>query len=155
MLDYVYGQDEVVAHAVAQMIPAVRERGFGKCKAIGVIDGDGRLLAGIVYHNWSPEAGVIEISMAALPKTKWLTRETLHRMFEYPFDQIGVQMIMHVVPADDERSLRQIAVAGHMFIKVPRLLGRDRDAVLCLLTREAWDASKFKRPAIERMKEAA
>jgi hypothetical protein len=154
MLDYVYGQDEIVAHAVAQMIPHCRERGFGKCKAIGVVNESGNLLAGIVYHNWSPEAGVIELSIAALPKTKWLTRETLYRMFEYPFEQIGVQMVMHLVPADDERLLRQIAIAGHMFIAVPRLFGRDRDAVLCLLTREAWEQCKFKRPAAE-LREAA
>jgi len=156
MIDYVYGQDEVIAHAVAQMIPACRERGFGRCKAIGVIDDDGRLIAGIVYHNWHPDAGVIEMSVAALPNVRWRTRETLRRMYEYPFEQIGAQMVLHTTSADDERVLRQLATIGHMLVTVPRLLGPDRDAVLCLFTREAWEQCKFRRrPAIDEHREAA
>ena len=156
MIDYVYGQDDVIAHAVAQMIPACRERGFGACKAIGVIDNDGRLIAGIVYHNWHPEAGVIEMSVAALPHAQWRTRETLRRMYEYPFEQIGAQMVLHMTSADDERVLRQLATIGYMLVTVPRLLGRDRDGVLCLFTREAWEQCKFiKRPVIDEHREAA
>ena len=156
MIDYVYGQDEIVAHAVAQMIPECRERGFGRCKAIGVVNAEGRLIAGVVYHNWHPGAGVIEISVAALPGERWLTRETLRRIYEYPFEQIGAQMVMHMAAADDERVLRQLASTGYMFVTVPRLLGRDRDGVLCLFTREAWEQCKFiRRPVVDMHREAA
>src|SRR5262249_18616069 len=127
MIDYVYGQDQTVAQAVAQMIPSCRERGFGRCKALGVVDAEGRLLAGIVYHDWQPEAGVISMSVAAVRGAKWLTRETVRRMFEFPLEQIGAQMVLHLVDASDERVLRQLAAAGYMFVQVPRLLGRDRD----------------------------
>ena len=75
MLDYVFGHDEVVAAFVAQLIPECRERGFGKCRAIGVVDETG-LLGGLVYRNWHPEVGTIEISGAALPGTNWLSRRT-------------------------------------------------------------------------------
>jgi hypothetical protein len=156
MIDYVYGQDEIVAHAVAQMIPDCRVRGFGPCKAIGVIDESGTLIAGIVYHNYHPEAGVIEMSLAALPNAQWRTRETLRRMYAYPFEQIGVQMVMHMTAASDERVLRQLATIGYMLVTVPRLLGRDRDGVLCLFTREAWEECKFiRRPAVDEHREAA
>jgi|SRR5262245_14803211 len=142
MLHYVYRQDEVVAQFVAQLIPHCRERGFGRCKAIGVLDDDGRLLGGVVYHNWDPEAGVIEISGGATTP-RWLTRETIARMYRYPFLEVGVQMIVQRTPADDERLLRQLAVYGYMFVRVPRMFGRDRDGVLCLLTREAWEGNRF------------
>lgn len=144
MLQYVYDQHEAVAHFVAQLIPHVRERGFGRCKAIGVLDASGKAIAGIVYHDWNPEAGVISISAAAITP-RWLTRETIRRMYDYPFDQIGVQMVLHLTSPDDERLLRQLAAGGYMFVQVPRLLGHDRDGVLCLLTREAWDACRFNR----------
>ena len=63
MLDYIYGHDAIIADFVAQLIPHCR-RGFGpKAVGIGVVDGN-VLIAGIVYHNWDPEAGIIEISGA-------------------------------------------------------------------------------------------
>ena len=142
MLQYVYDQPEAVAYFVAQLIPHVSARGFGKCKAIGVLDQTGKAIAGIVYHDYSPEAGVISISAASITP-RWLTRETIKRMYAYPFEQLNVQMLVQLTPAEDERLLRQLAAGGYSFIKVPRLLGRDRDGVLCLLTREAWDACKF------------
>ena len=140
MLRYVYGHDEVVAQFVAQMIPHVREysNSMGNCKTIGVIDGDGKLIAGLVYHNYDPVAGHIEITGAALPKSRWLTRETIRRMYSYPFEQIGVQMVVQRTPADNEALLDQLARGGFMFVHWPRLYGRDRDGVICLLTAEEW-----------------
>lgn len=142
MLDYVYDHDEIVADFVAALIPACRGRGFGRCKTIGVVEG-GLLIAGLVYHNYDPDAGTIEISGAALPGHYWMTRETLKRMYQYPFLGCRCQMVINRVPADDERQLRQLAAYNYMFIRVPRALGRDKDGVLCLLTREDWEANKF------------
>jgi hypothetical protein len=155
MIDFVYGNDEIVARAVAQMIPSCRERGFGRCKAIGVVDENGTLIAGVVYHNWQPEAGVIEVSVAAFGHPRWLTRETLRRIHEYPFEQIGAQMMLGLASTDDQRLLRQLAALGYMFVLVPRLLGRDLDGVLCLFTREAYDQCKFIKPLATERKEAA
>lgn len=143
MLDYIYGQDQIIAQFVAQLIPTVREHGFGACKAIGVIDEDYRLIAGMVYHNWDREAGVIEMSGAALPNKQWLTRETIRRLWSYPFLEIGCQMVLMRVAASDTRLLRQLAALNYAFIEIPRLLGRDKDAMICLLTREAWEEGKF------------
>jgi RimJ/RimL family protein N-acetyltransferase len=142
---YLYGHDGAVCDFVASLIPSCRERGFGNAKAIGVLNNDGFLIAGIVYHNYDPDAEIIEISGAALPGVNWLTRETLRRMFEYPFLQLGVQMIVQRNSADDERLLGVLARYGYMFVPVPRMLGRDKDGVLCLLTYEDWRDNKFNR----------
>ena len=142
MLEYVYGQNEIVAPAVAQLIPHCR-RGWGpNIMTIGVVEG-GLMIAGIVYHNWDPDAGVIDISAAALPGQYWLTRETLKRMYQYPFLQCGCQMVMNKVPADDERQLRMMAAFNYSLIRIPRGLGRYKDGVLGLLTREDWEANKI------------
>jgi hypothetical protein len=66
-------------------------------------------------------------------------------MFEYPFLQVGVQMIVQRNSADDERLLGVLARYGYMFVPVPRMLGRDKDGVLCLLTYEDWRDNKFNR----------
>ena len=142
MLGYVYGHDETVAQFVAQLIPHCR-RGFGaNAKAIGVIDEDGKLIAGLVYHNYDPEAGIIEVSGASTT-ARWLTRGTIARFYQYPFLQCGCQMVIQRTPADDTRLLRQLAAYDYTFIKIPRLFGRDRDGVVCCLTYEDWADNRF------------
>lgn len=143
MLRYVYDQSETVANAVARSIPHLHRRLFGKCRAIGILDEQGRMIAGIVYHTWSPEAGTIELSVAALPGCGWFSRETVWRMYSYPFIDAGAQMCIHVVPADHLHSQRQLATLGCELTRIPRLFGRDRDAMLGLLMREEWENSKF------------
>ena len=154
MLRYVYERDEAVANAVAQLVPNC-ERGFGRCKTIGVIDENGVLIAGVVFHNWQPEAGVIEMSAAALPGKRWLTRETIQTMYGYVFDICECQLVLSLVPSDDDRTLRMLASGGYKFVRVDRLLGRDRDATICTLTEEAWRANRFNKPRPEKLEEAA
>ena len=155
ILKYVYGQNAPVSGFVAELTPHCR-RGFGaNIMTIGVIEVN-TLIAGIVYHNYDPEAEIIEISGAALPGHFWLTRETLKRMFEYPFLGLNCQMVVQRTPADNERLLSVLARYNYSFVKLPRLFGRDRDGVICCLTREAWQNNKFNRRLTEpQLEEAA
>jgi hypothetical protein len=141
MLGYVYGQDQAVAQFTATLIPHCR-RGFGACKAIGVVE-HGYLIAGFVYHNWDPEAEIIEISGAALPGHRWCTPMTLAHIYRYPFLQLDCQMIVQRVPAANERLLSQLSRLNYAFVPFPRLFGSDADGVICLLTVEAWAANKI------------
>jgi hypothetical protein len=52
-------------------------------------------------------------------------------------------MVVQRTPADSERLLRILAAYNYSFILLPRLFGRDRDGVLCALTREAWEDNRF------------
>jgi len=142
-MNYIYGHDDIVASFVAQLIPSCRERGFGKAKAIGVIDKAGRLIAGFVYHGYDPDAGTIQISGASLPGTKWCNQQTLAHVYRYPFLQLGCQMIIQMVPADDERLLYQLSRLNYQFIPLPRMFGRHKDAVLAQLTFEDWAANRL------------
>jgi RimJ/RimL family protein N-acetyltransferase len=143
VIDYIYGHDDVVAQFVSQLIPEVQGRGFGASRAIGVVNDEGQLIAGIVYHNYDPPAGVMEMSGACLPGANWLTRETLKRIYQYPFLHCGCQMVLMRVAAENERLLRLLAAKNFSFIRIPRLRGHDKDAIVCLLTREAWEGNKF------------
>lgn len=144
MLRYLFGEDELVSGFAAALIPHCR-RGFGnKLRTMGVIDDD-QLIAGLVYHNYDPEAGVIEISGAAT-SPRWLSRRTLLLMHSYPFFECEAQMIVQRTPADNIRLLSILARYGYMLIKVPRLFGRDRDGVICLLTYEDWISNRFNAP---------
>ena len=142
VLQYVFNRSDVVAPFVASLIPSCRERGFGRCATIGIVEG-GLLIAGLVYHNYDPDAGVIEISGAALPGHFWLTRETIRQMYHYPFNVCRCQMVIQRTAAEDERLLYMLLRYDYTLHKIPRLFGRDKDGVLCCLTREAWEANRF------------
>ena len=140
-LRYVYGYDALISQFVASLIPHCR-RGFGECRTIGVIDEQDRLIAGMVYHNYDPEAEIIEMSGAATT-AHWLQRGMVGRMHQYPFHQCGCQMVAMRIPAENERLLRQLAVYGYNFMLFPRLFGRERDGVIATLTVEDWAENKF------------
>ena len=60
MLGYVYDHPEIIVPFVAALIPDCHGRGLPKASAaIGVVDEAGRLIAGLVYHGYQPEAGTL------------------------------------------------------------------------------------------------
>jgi RimJ/RimL family protein N-acetyltransferase len=150
---YLLDQHELVANFVSAMIPHVAARGFGACRAIGIVDDKDELVAGLVYSHYDPQAGHLEISGAALPGRPWATRETLRIMHAFPFGQCGCQMVVMRVAASDERLLRQLRALGYELIGVPRLFGRDRDGMLCYLTDDAWKANKITRRLLRASKQ--
>lgn len=119
-----------------------RTGAFDSFKAMGVASANGRLVAGLVFHNWEPDAGVIEVSAAAVDR-KWLTRRVATAAMTYAFKDCACQM---VTARHDERNTpaRKIWVAlGSTETRIPRLYGRDADGIVATLTDEAWAASKF------------
>jgi RimJ/RimL family protein N-acetyltransferase len=159
VLGYVFDRTDIVAPFVASLIPECRERGFGACSTIGVLDHDGYLIGGLVYRNWCPEVGTIEMSGAAIPGTNWLSRRTIQIMYDYPFYQVGCQMLIKTTMADNAPVLRIAAAVGFAFHPIKRLGGRGRDGVVATLTVEDWEQSRYNvnrhRPGKADQKEAA
>jgi hypothetical protein len=143
MLRYAYEHHKQVADFVAAMIPHAEAGGFERCKAIGVVDDNDELIAGLVYHKLKPSAGTIELCIAALPGRRWLTRMTIAVMGYYPFIQCRCHMLVCNVRAADRRVQRQLAASGFMLIKYPHMFGRNSDGVACLLTVDDWESNKI------------
>jgi hypothetical protein len=150
MLRYVYDQDQLVADFVARSkiaSGATKRAGFPdrNLRAIGIIDDNNELIAGIVYYNYNPEAGTIEMSVEALPKQKqrWMTPTTLAVMFQYPFIHCGCQMLVTKTAARSVHVLRMLAAMNFTLILHPRACGRHEDGVVAQLTYEDWLESKF------------
>jgi hypothetical protein len=83
-----FGQSERIASYVA----AFGLADFGPCQAIGFADSFGTLEAGVVYHNWNPAKLSIEMSVASR-SARWMTRERARLIFDYPFEQIGCELV--------------------------------------------------------------
>lgn len=132
-----------VADWVAAQIPGC-ERGFGACKALGVVR-RGELIGGIVFNNWSPEHGTIEISARGLPG--WITRPVINEAFDYAFS-----FCQMVVATNSEKNTPARTVwerLGATRIDVPRLWGRDCAGVVYTFTDDQWNASKFRNRHVE------
>ena len=118
--------DSRVAEWVADRIPHVRD--FGECAAIGVVTD--RLIAGVVYNEFYPEYGTVQLSMAA-DSSRWARRETIAGLLAYPFLQMNVYKVWTATPLDNGMALRvnekigfkQEATLAHHF-------GRKRHAVI-------------------------
>lgn len=126
------GFDDDVARWVAERIPHVGEAGFhGPSAGIGVVGRGGDLIAGIVYHDYQPAFGTIQLSMAA-DSPMWARRENIAGLLRYPFEQLGVFKVWTATPIDNEAALRVNLHIG--FIKEATLahqFGRKRHGVIC------------------------
>ena len=136
MIEFVYDHDAEFTHFVGQLSPPAGG-GFGRCKTIGMIDAEGKLIAGLVYFNYDLEAEAIEFGAAAITP-RWFTRATYRRMFEYPFVECGCQMLYGRVRAENEHLLSLLARVNFNLTMVPRMYGRSEDGVLCTLTDDQW-----------------
>lgn len=103
---------------------------------------DDRLVAVVAYHDWNPRAGTICMSAASDSK-RWLTREVLYRMHQYPFDQIGCQTVALQVSERNAVMLRIAKAYGYEQYRVPRLRGRDEAEIINVLHDDVWRASRF------------
>lgn len=142
MIELVEDQGGVVAGFVGRLIEG-GHRGFDVASAIGYVD-DGKLIGGTVFHNYDPEAGVVELTTAAT-SPRWLTRKTLHAIFAIPFLQWGCQMIVLRVSEHNDRMVgiaQRFGFEGHL---IPRLGGRDEDVWVFTLTDDQWRNSAFER----------
>ena len=136
--------DAGFADFAARIIPGCG-RGFGACRALGFIDDESQTVdAAIVYHNWQPEAGVIEIS-AGSTRRDWLTRARLLRIFGYPFDELNCRIVVARIGEHNARTRRIWRSLGAVEYLIPALRSPQEAEVISVLTREAWAGSKFKR----------
>src|SRR5690606_24846126 len=131
-----YGHDKDVADWVSRRIRGC-ERGFGECRAIGVIDGE--LIAGCVYHDWSPEFGTIQISCAATDK-RWMTRPVIRGLLEYPFSFCR----MVTFQTDKENAARRIIKRlGAREYEIHDMRGNGESLFLLTLPKEVWENTRL------------
>lgn len=133
-----YGQSREIGDWTARHILGC-ERGWDEFQAVGVLDHRGMVVAGVVFHNWSPEAEVIEVSAAATDP-RWARPAILTELFAYPFDLMGCRMVVARISEDNTRARKLWRAFGAHEYVIPDLRG---DGVAeCLMTLKASDWKK-------------
>lgn len=131
--------DDRVAGWVAAHIPDC-ERGFGECRALGVVNHNGELVAGVVFHEWNPERGLIELSAAATDR-RWLTRTVANIAMGYAFSVARMAVVR-----TDERNMpvrrlwKALGVVEHV---IPDMWAPGVATIIITLTLEQWQKSRL------------
>ena len=111
------------------------------CVAMGV-EHEGKTVAGFVFHNYDPRAGLIECSGAS-EHPRWANRKVLNVAMDYVFRVAGCQMLYARQHIENEAPRRTWIKMGAFETEVPRLMGRDTMGTIIWLADDAWYASKF------------
>ena len=147
-----FGESETVAPFVARLIWGEGYE-FGPNQAIGVLDKDGTLVAGMVYHQMHLQHGIIEMSGASLTK-RWLNKEILHSIHAYPFSIPGVRVVVHHNGPHQTSLHRTLRAYGYQETLIPNLWDEGEPMHTWTLTRADWVTNKFERDRAKRQKEA-
>jgi RimJ/RimL family protein N-acetyltransferase len=116
---------------------------FSAYASLAVFD-NGKLIAGVLYHHFSPRDGVMEMSAGAISK-RWLTRPVLRAMFAVPFDLFGCQLAVLRVSEHNKTMLRIAKAYGFAEYVIPRLRGRSEAEHVLTLADETWRSNRFNR----------
>jgi RimJ/RimL family protein N-acetyltransferase len=109
--------------------------------ALGFIE-DGELIAGVLYHNWHPENGVIEMTAGATSK-RWLNRRTVQQLMALAFDGFNNQLAVMRVSEKNQSMIRIARAYGFSETFIPRLRGRDEGEFIFTLTDDEWRSGRF------------
>ena len=137
----VWGHSDVAIEFCRKMIPGC-ERGFGKAQGLCVIDQDLRLVGAVVFYDWDPDAGVMQLSAAATTP-RWLTRGVMNATFDYVFRICGCQMVFARSDPENSSVRRMWQAWGAKEYEILRGRGRDKNEIVQTLTDDAWYASKY------------
>ena len=114
---------------------------FGPCGTLGIFNND-RLIAGIIFHEWQPRYGTMEITAAATSPA-WLTKRSIREIMAICFDQHQCQQIFSRMAIDNERAVQIYKFLGFNSVLLPNMRGSGKHEWLMLLTRDQWKANKL------------
>jgi len=92
------------------------------------IEEDGNLIAGVVYDNYE-EGARISMHCAGIGR-RWLSKQFLNMAFDYPFNQLKVNVIINTVSSNNKDSMRFTEHCG--FKEVVRIEGGASDGDLII-----------------------
>lgn len=123
----IYGADQEIADWVGKHIPGYQR--MPGAQALGVTK-RGRIVAGVVYERCN--GAHIEASIAAMPGSGWADRNTLFRLFAYPFLQLGLEAVTVLVAQTNLESLNLAVKLGFEPIAIVPFAAQDGSPLIVL-----------------------
>lgn len=102
----------------------------GYTAAVGIgVEKDGEIQGAVIYHEWNGAS--IRIHVVSNGSKRWVTREWLHVVFMYAFDQLGVKRITGFTPEANKDALEFNKKVG--FVEDARLEDAEPSGALVVL----------------------
>ena len=137
----------VIGQAVVDWAALTHGVKAGYSGAIGIgVEKNGVIQGAVVYHEWN--GGSIRIHVVSNHSKTWVTREWLHVIFYYAFDQLKVKRITGFTPEVNTAALEFNKRVG--FVEEARLKDNEAtgDTIVLKMTRKdcRWiDYKRYKR----------
>ena len=96
---------------------------------------DGQLAAVVGYCSFMPKA--CQMHVAAVGEVNWASRDLLWAVFDYPFNKLGVSVIIGQINADNESALRLNRHLG--FKEIAKIADAHMDGDLVIMTMRRED----------------
>lgn len=96
---------------------------------------DEELLAAVVYENYTGEGGSIEAHIGSFSK-RWLNRDFLYIIFDYPFNQLDCKQAFVRVKAKNEQSLNWCTSLGFKELVTIKDVFPDDDMIVLTMKRD-------------------
>lgn len=111
---------------------------FGLCEGIGVLSSN-RLICGVIYHNYRPKYGSIEMSIASI-SPMWARKENIKAFLDYPFKQLGCYRVYACIEFDNDRAQKTV---GHIGFKreaiCHSMFGKGKHGVVMRMLKPDYD----------------
>lgn len=105
LLRAVVDRDDEVAHWVCSRLPTrITPEDLGPLVTIGLVDKNGKLVAGCLYHNYR-KYGSMEVTFASITP-RWVLPWNLAPLFHYPFVQRACTRITLIIGSNNKVALR-------------------------------------------------
>ena len=121
---WIFGHDREISSWVGERLDTVFPPDV---VAIGLAR-KGKIIAGVVYHNYRPPKN-IEMSIAA-DSPRWGGKSTLEVFFNYPFKQLGCSRVTAITDAGNQHTRDFLTRLGFVQEGVLRDANPDDDAVI-------------------------
>ncbi len=108
--------------------------GYGPAIGIGVQDDAGNILGGVIFHEYNGAS--FRMHVVSDGTKKWVTREWLHVIFSYAFDQAKAKRLIGMVPASNVDAIRFEKNVG--FVEEARMQDAelDGDTIIMKMTKD-------------------
>ncbi|MEL6277956.1 MAG: hypothetical protein AAFR28_03620 [Pseudomonadota bacterium] len=110
--------------------------------ALGSLGADGRLLGGVVFHDWQPQWRRIELSAAGADR-RWMSRPLIAACADYAWRQLDAHVVYQAAPARFAFSAKLARALGAERVDLPEMRGPGEAEAVYILTRDAWERSRL------------
>lgn len=138
------GHDETVARFVAKLSPIEQPVWTDVAAAFGVLREDGALIAGVVFSNYRPQFGTLELSAASVSYFSF-SIGIVSALGEYAFRQLSANRVWARTSTVNKRARAMLKGLGFTEEGVNAChYGPKSHAVVARLLRSEWERRKVR-----------